>query len=125
MSTIIILLLSLNFAHFLGDYTPLNKWFLKAKQHGKPAWLVAGHGMLNGGLYGIAVWLIIGLKMAFWGFVIEAVTHTIIDVLKGRINKWFPVVEDNTKQIHWTIMGADQLFHQIVLIFIACLCVCY
>jgi hypothetical protein len=28
------------------------------------------------------------------------------------------VVEDSTKAIHWTVMGADQLLHQAVLIFI-------
>jgi len=122
MTTISLLLLTLNFAHFLGDFTPLNKWFVKAKQYSKPMWLVIGHGAVNGILYGTFVWLIIDIKVAMLAFVIEFVTHTIIDVLKGKINQWFPIVEDRNKQIHWTIMGADQLLHQIVLIFIVYLC---
>jgi len=56
-------------------------------------------------------------------FAIETVSHTLIDVLKGRINRKFPIVEDANRQIHWTIMGVDQLLHQVVLIFIVFLCV--
>lgn len=111
-------MLALNFAHFLGDFTPLNKWFIEAKRYGKPLWLVAGHGAVNGALYGLTVWLFAGYKMALFAFIIEMVTHTLIDFMKGKINKLFPVVEDRTKQIHWTIMGADQYLHQIILILI-------
>ena len=117
----IFLLLALNIAHFFGDFTPLNKWFIAAKQYGKPIWLVASHGTVNGVLYGIATsWL--GMKAALLAFIIETVTHTLIDVLKGRINKRFPIVEDVRKSYHWVLMGADQLLHQIVLIFIVSLC---
>ena len=76
------LLLTLNLAHFLGDFTPLNQWFIAAKQYGKPVWLVACHGAVNGALYGIAAGLFAGLKAALLAFAIETVTHTIIDVLK-------------------------------------------
>ena len=116
------LLLALNFAHFLGDYTPLNKWFIKAKQYGKPLYSVAGHGAVNGVLYGLTVWLFVGYKIALSAFFIETVTHTLIDFSKGKINQWFPIVEDRDKQIHWTVMGADQFLHQVVLIFIVFLC---
>ena len=121
MTTIILLIVALNFAHFLGDYTPLNKWFIKAKQYGTPVWLVAGHGVINGSLYGITIWLLIDFKMALLGFIIETASHTIIDVLKGRVNKWFPIVEDNANQIHWIVMGLDQFLHQMVLVFIVSL----
>jgi len=118
----IFLLLALNFAHFLGDFTPLNKWFIAAKQYGKPVWLVSGHGAVNGILYGITAWLLVGMKAALLAFVIETVTHTVIDVLKGRLNIRFPVLEDTKKPHHWTIMGGDQFLHQVVLIFIVYLC---
>ena len=62
------------------------------------------------------------MKAALLAFTIETVTHTIIDVLKGRINDRFPVVEDTSKPVYWTIMGADQFLHQAVLIFIVSLC---
>jgi len=116
------LLLTLNIAHFLGDFTPLNKWFITAKQYGKPVWLVACHGAVNGALYGISAGLFAGMKAALLAFAIETVTHTLIDVLKGRINNRFPVVEDTGKQVYWTVMGADQFLHQVVLIFIVSLC---
>jgi hypothetical protein len=112
------LLLALAFAHFLGDFTPLNKWMLKAKRYGKPVSLVLAHGAVNGALYMLAALFFTDIRMALLAFAIETGTHTAIDVLKGRINQWFPVVEDRTKAIHWTVMGADQLLHQVVLIMI-------
>jgi hypothetical protein len=121
-ATVISLLLSLNVAHFLGDFTPLNRWFITAKRYGKPWWLVAGHGTVNGTLFGLMAWIIAGGKAALIAFTIETVTHTLIDLLKGRINQWFPVVEDPAKAIHWTVMGADQMMHQMILIFIVFLC---
>ncbi|MDR0725477.1 MAG: DUF3307 domain-containing protein [Prevotellaceae bacterium] len=117
-NTILILVLVLNLAHFFGDFTSLNRWFIVAKRYGKPVYMVAGHGAVNGALYGMAVWLIVDLQTAMIAFSVETLTHTLIDVLKGRINRRFPVVEDSTKAIHWTVMGVDQLLHQMVLIFI-------
>jgi hypothetical protein len=105
--TVFLHLLTLNFAHFLGDFTPLNKWFVAAKRYGKPVELVIGHGVVNGILYGIATWLVVSCNAALFAFVIETVTHTAIDMLKGCINRRSPVVEDNTKAIYWTVMGAD------------------
>jgi hypothetical protein len=83
---------------------------------------VLGHGAVNGTLYGLTAVCFTGIMPALVASVIETATHTFIDVLKGRINKWFPKVDDNTNAIHWTVMGADQLLHQTVLIFIVFLC---
>jgi hypothetical protein len=66
----------------------------------------------------IATLFFTNIKTALLVFAIETVTHSLIDILKGRINKWFPVVEDQTKALHWAVMGADQLLHQTVLIVI-------
>ena len=115
-------ILALNFAHFFGDFTPLNKWFIAAKQYGKPVWLVACHGAVNGALYGIVAGLFIGMKAVLLAFIVETITHTAIDVLKGRINNRFPIMEDAKKSHYWAIMGADQFLHQVVLIFIVYLC---
>jgi hypothetical protein len=117
-NTVVYIFLALNVAHFLGDFTPLNKWFIEAKHYGKPISLMLAHGAVNGTLYGLAIVCFAGIMPALTAMVIETVTHTLIDVLKGRINKRFPKVGDNTKAIHWTVMGADQLLHQTVLIFI-------
>jgi hypothetical protein len=115
---LITILFTLNVAHFLGDFTPLNRWFIAAKRYGKPWYSVAGHGAVNGVLYGIAVLLLVNWESALLAFAIETVSHTGIDIMKGRINKLFPIVEDNTRPIYWTVMGADQLLHQTVLILI-------
>jgi hypothetical protein len=119
---VLYLLLALSFAHFLGDFTPLNRWFIAAKRYGRPWWPVAVHGAVNGVLYGMSVWPFAGAKAALLAFAVETVTHTAVDLLKGRINRRFPVAEDPTGAVHWTVMGADQLLHQAVLILIACLC---
>jgi hypothetical protein len=115
--------LALNFAHFLGDYTPLNRWFIAAKRYGTPVWLVAGHGAVNGALYGVATGLLSGMKAAMFAFAFETVAHTLIDVLKGRIARRFPATDDSTKAVYWTVAGADQLLHQTVLIFIVYICI--
>ena len=116
------LFLALNLAHFLGDFTPLNKWFIQAKRYGSPVYLVAGHGLVNGALYGLTILLFVNWEAALYAFVIETVTHTLIDVLKGHANRRFPIVENANKQIYWTMMGFDQLLHQMVLILIVYLC---
>jgi hypothetical protein len=116
-NTVVYIFLALNVAHFLGDFTPLNKWFIEAKRYGNPVSLVLAHGAVNGALYGLAIFCFAGIMPALVASVIETVTHTSIDVLKGHINRWFPKVDDNTNAIHWTVMGADQLLHQTVLIF--------
>jgi len=133
----IVLLLALNLAHFLGDFTPLSKWFIAAKRYGKPIGLVLAHGAVNGALYGMVVGIIMGfapfsaygvetrhslLLLIATVFAIETITHTLIDVLKGRIAHKFPIAENTNKQTYWTIMGADQLLHQAVLVFIVYLC---
>jgi hypothetical protein len=119
----ITLLFALNIAHFIGDFTPLNRWFIAAKRYGKPLCPVAAHGAVNGVLYGIAVWLLAGWRPALLAFAIETVSHTLIDILKGRINKLFPAVEDSAGAIYWTAFGADQLLHQTVLIITVYLCI--
>jgi hypothetical protein len=77
-SQITLLFIALNLAHFLGDFTPLNKWFIAAKRYGKPVWTVAGHGAVNGLLYGVAVWLTVDWRAALTAFAVETVTHTAI-----------------------------------------------
>jgi uncharacterized membrane protein YbaN (DUF454 family) len=108
------LLLTLNFAHFLGDFTPLNKWMLKAKRYGKPVSSVLAHGAVNSALYMLAALFFTDIRMALLVFAIETGTHTATEVLKGRINRWFPVVEDRTKAVHWAVTDADRLLHQVV-----------
>jgi hypothetical protein len=85
MQHIIILILALNVSHYLGDFTPLNRWFIKAKRYGRPMLPVLGHGAVNGTFYGLTVACFAGIQVTLFAFVVETLTYTVIDVLKGRV----------------------------------------
>lgn len=48
---------------------------------------------------------------------IQLVTHFLIDLWKGRMNKWFPSLQSPTNKWHWVIFGFDQLLHSLIIIF--------
>jgi len=47
---------------------------------------------------------------------IQTVLHFAIDVLKGRVNKWFPLVQNPAAYPHWYVFGVDQFLHTAVII---------
>ena len=49
---------------------------------------------------------------------IELISHFIIDIWKGRMNVWFPKLQNPATKLHWYIFGFDQFLHQLVIIFI-------
>jgi len=49
-------------------------------------------------------------------FFFQLFTHFCIDVLKGKLNVWFPSLSNPANKGHWYVFGADQLAHQIVII---------
>lgn len=114
----IIILIGLFICHFLADYTHLSTaWMLYAKRLGKPLLPIFIHACVHGVLMFIfllflefTIWLIVTLV------VFQIVSHFIIDLLKGRANGWFPLLQDNSNKWHWIIFGLDQLLHAIVII---------
>jgi hypothetical protein len=114
-----LLLIGLFFCHLLADFTPLsNSWMLKAKQKGKPLFPIFIHALVHAGL--MAVFLFLILEFNLYNLVllfnIQLFTHFFIDVIKGRMNEWFPVLQSSENKWHWIIFGLDQYFHALVII---------
>ncbi len=117
----IILLILLNICHWLADYTHLStKWMLDAKRLGTPLLPILAHACVHGILMFFPLLFFIG---SCWFVVVlvwyQIITHFIIDVLKGKLNVWFPNVSSPMNKSHWYIFGADQLCHQLVIISMA------
>lgn len=114
---IVEVLIALNFCHFLGDYTHLStNWMLIAKRLGNPLFPILVHALVHSILMFTAVWIILDIYMAIVAFCIQFPTHFFIDVLKGRMNEWFPKLKDPTNKGHWYSFGLDQTAHQMVII---------
>lgn len=121
----VILLLLLNVCHFLGDYPPLSVPFLKAKSIGSPLLPILAHAGIHAILMGITM-TILGYGNCFTGFDIvgklmffQLSTHFLIDILKGKMNVWFPSLRNQENKLHWFVFGADQLLHEVVIILMA------
>lgn len=111
-----LLLILLNIAHFLGDFTHLStKEMLEAKATGWPLTPIAKHALVHACLMMVVLAFFTDLSFEFAAM--QFISHFVIDTLKGRMNVWFPVVKDPSKKAHWYLFGADQLLHQIVIIF--------
>lgn len=110
------ILIGLFICHFLGDFTHLSTaWMLKAKMIGKPFLPILVHALVHATLMGIFLFLL-GVDNVILLFIIQLTTHFIIDVLKGRMNGWFPILQSPTNKWHWIIFGFDQLFHALVIV---------
>jgi Protein of unknown function (DUF3307) len=117
MTTLYIsLLLTLGFCHFLADYTWLSTpSMLKAKSIGSPTPPIFSHASVHAFLMAVVLFLfgvtnVIGLTL------IQVVSHTIIDILKGKCNVWFPKVANPANKVHWILFGLDQYLHFIVIV---------
>lgn len=117
------ILIALLFVHWLGDYTHLSTpWMLQAKRFGKPVMPIIAHAAVHAVLTSFVLTI---YGKAFWsvtiGTLIMLVTHSVVDVLKGRMNGWFPKLQSPANPIHWYVFGLDQTLHILVLILIASL----
>lgn len=114
------LLLLLNICHWLADYTWLStSWMLNAKRYGKPLVPILAHAAVHSVLMAICVGFYTNnFKLSLLAFSIQLVSHFVIDVWKGKMNVWFPIVQSPANKLHWVLFGLDQLLHQIVIIYI-------
>jgi hypothetical protein len=113
-----ILLIALFFCHFLADYTWLStNWMLEAKRFGKPLFPIFIHAAMHAMLMSVALGLYIGFTDK-WAYLVifQWVSHFAIDVLKGKVNIWFPAVQNPANKWHWIVFGADQFLHAIVIV---------
>lgn len=119
MTTVLILLFV---CHFLADYTHLSTgWMLSAKKLGKPLYPIFTHAFIHASLMLVVLSLCFGLsgKRLMFLFLFQLSTHFLIDVWKGRMNGWFPSLQNPANKWHWVVFGFDQLLHAIVIILMA------
>ena len=111
------LLFLLMLCHWLADFTHLSTpWMLKAKQIGKPIFPIFIHASVHGTLMCIVFLFFVPVKTVFILTAFQICTHFSIDVLKGRLNGWFPSLANSTNPYHWWVFGLDQMMHQAVII---------
>ncbi len=124
-----ILSISLLFCHFLADYTHLSTlWMLNAKRLGKPLYPIFVHAFVHATLMTSVIEIYLfsttpnyeTFKFEFTIvaklFLFQLITHFLIDVWKGKMNVWFPSLQDNTNKWHWVVFGFDQFMHGTVII---------
>ena len=113
-----ILLISLFFAHFLGDFTKLSTDnMLKSKQTGEPLG-IAKHALTHALLTGLVVSMIKEPTFYLIGvaFTVQFVCHFVIDYLKYI----FTDFSNNhpTQRAYWFLFGLDQFAHAVAIILI-------
>jgi hypothetical protein len=117
---IILALTLLNICHWLADYTHLSRpWMLSAKRFGKPLPPILAHALVHSVLFTlVSLMFTHDWREVTIVFLFELLTHFLIDVLKGRLNEWFPSLQNPVNPYHWYIFGADQFLHQLIIIII-------
>ena len=112
-----LLLIGLFFCHFLADFTWLSTtWMLNAKSLGKPLLPIFAHAAVHATLMGLL--LSFGnLTVALWFNLVmfQLLSHFLIDLWKGRMNVWFPIVTSPANKWHWILFGFDQFLHAAVI----------
>lgn len=113
-----IIFISLYTCHFLADYTHLSSnWMLSAKRLGKPLFPIFAHaGMHTILMFITLVYFHLDLKLILELSAFQLTTHFLIDLLKGRMNGWFPSLQSPANKWHWIVFGFDQYMHTIVII---------
>lgn len=112
-------LIGLFVCHWLADYSPLSTTnMLNAKKLGTPLLPIFTHALVHGALMG--VFLLFALRADFNKIalliILQVITHFLIDTMKGRMNSWFPELQNPGNSWHWVMFGFDQLLHAIVII---------
>jgi len=98
--------------HWMADFTQLsNPWMLAAKQRGKSLFPILVHACVHGALMFVVLLFFTDLEMAF-----QITAHFCIDVWKGRMNGWFPKLENTSNPYFWWLFGFDQFLHQVVIL---------
>lgn len=113
------ILLSLFFCHFLADYTHLStNWMLQAKRLGRPIYPIFIHALVHASLMFVVLCMFFDLHghLAILLFLFQLFTHWGIDILKGRMNVWFPELQSPANKWHWIVFGGDQFLHAVVII---------
>ena len=113
-----VVLIGLFFCHLLADYTHLlTAWMLNAKRFGKPLYPIFCHAEVHAILMGLFIKTLgFSWEITITLFAFQSATHFLIDVWKGRMNDWFPLLQDPKNKWHWILFGVDQFLHAVVII---------
>lgn len=112
------ILICLFACHWLADYTHLSTaWMLNAKRFGTPILPIFAHAAVHATLMSAVLCWFIGVNQTLFALAaIQLLTHFIIDVWKGRMNGWFPLLQSPANKWHWVVFGLDQYLHALVII---------
>lgn len=112
------LLVLLFVVHYFADYSHLStSWMLSAKRIGYPLYPIFIHAFIHASLMlAVASLYQLGNVVMLQMFLLQLLSHFVIDVLKGRMNVWYPEVANPGNKVHWYIFGFDQLLHHLVII---------
>jgi hypothetical protein len=122
----ILLIFLLLLAHLIGDFSPLSTpWMLRAKHTGQPLLPILAHASVHGALMMLVLIFFANIKTVLLLVAFEIGTHFIIDVVKGKMNIWFPKLKEPSNYLHWSVFGIDQLLHQTVILLIVTFLIYY
>lgn len=119
-----VLLAALLTGHFLGDFTPLaTARMQEAKAAGGPLGPILEHATIHALITAALVALVARPAAATVALAggIQLVTHFLLDAGRGRASRFYPALSDPGRQLFWTALGADQLAHALVLVWITAL----
>jgi len=113
------ILIGLFFCHFLADYTHLSTSFmLNAKRLGKPFYPIFLHATIHAVIMLLFLNIVFGINgnLLIYLFLIQIISHFLIDVWKGIMNGWFPELQNPANKWHWIVFGFDQYLHALIII---------
>ena len=109
--------------HYLGDFCLTTKSMIRAKSNGKEYFPILLHAGVHAMLMALALALFgVSFQGCAVAFLIELVSHFIIDTAKSKLSIMYEVLRDNTHKPYWMVYGFDQLLHILVVVAIIGLC---
>jgi len=112
-----IILIGLFLCHTLADYTHLStEKMLAAKRFGKPLAPIILHALMHTMLMFFFLLFITDSWILIPVLAIQFISHFLIDTWKGRMNGWFPSLQNPANKWHWVIFGTDQYLHALIII---------
>ena len=97
-----VVLIGLFFCHLLADYTHLSTdWMLNANRLCKPLYPIFCHAEVHAILMGVFIKIMgFAWEIAITLFTFQLAARFLIDVWKGRMNDWFPSLQDPGNNWH-------------------------
>ncbi len=115
-----ILIALLLLCHLIADFSPLSTdWMLRAKSKGSPLFPIFVHA----GVHAVLMFPVLMLGTSFLSALkitaFQWICHFAIDVWKGKMGIWFPVLSNPADKRFWMLFGFDQFLHQLVILIMA------